>query len=438
MVDAWLTRPWRDWDPQGRYDTTTDPAARIAAGLTSAAPGTGWGGGTPVTTFADPALFPASGRETVAPLAFTNRGGGTLARGAGQAATAAGAPDWARFTGGNTGSSYDIAGFNPWTNLARYNGGQYQAGGDDRGRDPSTPGGEEDIARVFRWTNDLLRAQGIGQNDPRAASIFAANVERLRSEYAAAGADWGRSKFARFGNPAAPAPATPPPAAPAAPATRGGAASGPAGRPTTGGSTMSGNIPGMGAGLIAGTQGVGQLSVPQGGYGPTSGAAIGQDPDLAYRALLASQGKAYAPRGLFTKFRQNLFGNALVSYINLLTSGGGQTLDNINGLLADFGGAMNSGNFYGRMGDAARGALGGIDLGALDPAKVDQLLKQAMGLETMGLSPFAQNAAQNRYQDTIRGYEDTALTNDMQDTQNYGEFMKTTPFWNALRGVTGR
>lgn len=176
---------------------------------------------------------------------------------------------------------------------------------------------------------------------------------------------------------------------------------------------------------------------PNARFGPASAAAIAQDPDLAYRALLMNQGKEYAPRGLFTKFRQSMFGNALSAYINALTSGGGQTLDNIDQILGSFGGAMNSGNFYGSMAETGRNALNTVDLNSLDADKVDQLIKQTMGLQTMGLSPFAQNSRQNQYKDTVQQYEDSRLQNDLNEDQNYGQYIRNTPFWNLIAGMAG-
>jgi len=121
-----------------------------------------------------------------------------LAQGAGQAQTAAGAPDWAKYTGGNTGSTYGalVGKFDPWGNWGRYGPNQNGAK-----KHATAQGPESDVDRVYRWTNDLLRSMGYsgGENAPPElrTRIFLANVERLKSEYASSKppVDWRTSDF---------------------------------------------------------------------------------------------------------------------------------------------------------------------------------------------------------------------------------------------------
>lgn len=225
-IDPW-NAAWFAQSGQGGTMTGPGISNQIAGGINNvnaplpAFDPNSWGGnvppmggsGTPPTGtgWTDQGVKPFTGASGASSAIANGLTGGQQAvnnLGTGRAATAPGVTPtaWSGSTGGHTGSTYNIQGFNPWTNLAQYNGGQYTtAGGQGEARaTSSTPGGEDDINRVFRWTNDIMKAQGIGQNDPRAAQVFAANVERLKSEYGANGANWANSRFANFGAPGNP------------------------------------------------------------------------------------------------------------------------------------------------------------------------------------------------------------------------------------------
>ncbi|HEY8597494.1 MAG TPA: hypothetical protein VIL85_03630 [Thermomicrobiales bacterium] len=178
----------------------------------------------------------------------------------------------------------------------------------------------------------------------------------------------------------------------------------------------------------------------KGKYGPNAAAILAQDPEQAYRAMLAQQGRKYVPRGLYSKFNESMFGNALSAYIMSRTNGakeGDPGLDNINGILSDFGNALygGGGNFYATMRNAATQGASGIDLSTLEADQADQLIKQLIGLKTMGYNKFAQSSAKNRYQDTMSDYgADILANNNGEDTADYGDIIKRSQFWQSLFG----
>lgn len=166
--------------------------------------------------------------------------------------------------------------------------------------------------------------------------------------------------------------------------------------------------------------------------GPNAASFMLNNPNQLYRTLLDRQGKAYAPHGMFTAFRQSAVGQALSALLNLQTSGGGKNLDQLGSMIDQFGGMLGGGNYYTDTSKAAGNALQGIDLSSMDPDQVDKLIKMVIGLNTQGQSGFAQNAASNRYSDFLSNYQDQATHNDMADTQNLGDVVKQQPFWNSL------
>lgn len=363
-----------------------------------------------------------------------------LAKGAGQAPVAAGAPDWARFTGGHTGSSYNITGFNPWQNLAQYNGGQYATAG-GAGEAPatsSTPGGEDDINRVFRWTNDILKAQGIGQNDPRAAQIFAANVERLKSEYAANKADWSKSRFARFGNPAQQSQtATPPAATPPAAGQTGGTPvviNDPSNPNYTGTNSNPPPTPNPGAPSVTG----------QGAAGANGYAVdLANSKALRQQALYAALGigDPAARRTLTGAIRSGVADKLFEPWMQTQGVNGGTPMDGIQALIQKFAGdysGANTGGFYGNIQNDARHAVGGIDWSALDDADVPSLLSGLQSLMTVGGNSIYQKTQGNRMDDALSsGIADWQQKEQAGNGTAYStiQFFRQHPEFAALVGL---
>lgn len=198
MVDSWLRKGPR---------LTNQPAAHGVADLFEwAQPGQqrATDGGT--ARFDAPSARTGAGFTSLGNLG--DGGGWGLAKGAGQAQVAAGAPDWARYTGGHTGSSYQHLldqGFDPWRNLAQYMPGGISSPNSGPATHRYAQGGEDDLGEVWRWTNDIIAAyaqQGKTLTDRDKAQIWLANVERLKSGYEQpdnTSGPWSGSQFANFG-----------------------------------------------------------------------------------------------------------------------------------------------------------------------------------------------------------------------------------------------
>lgn len=353
----------------------------------------------------------------------------------------------------NFGYDYSDAapGYNAWalSNGGTNDGGWYNAGADTQHWDSGRGNGSTSNTRdtIMRWTLDDIRnyvdpttGQKVYAANPGSAptdvvnQLFLSNVARMHRDFDANKLNWANSGFQNFDRVLQKPASTPAPGAPGGPPLLG--APPVPNNPATGPGT-SPPIPPPPTGGQPTPQAQGAPPPPtapgaSGGIGPTSAQFLLDNPDQMYRQMLTQQGKTYAPHGMFTQFRSGLLGQALSALAQLETSGGTQNLDNLGGIINNFGNSLGSGHFYTDARNQAGSLLNGIDLSSMDPDQVDKLVKMAQGLETMGQSPMAQNAAQNRYSDYLGNYQANLVPNDMYEPQNYGDAIKQSPFWQSV------
>lgn len=423
MVDTWRTDPWRNQGGFPVYDDTlrapfaqADPAGQIASGL-----GAGRWGGTSA-----PAAKP------------TTSSWGSMGLGDLEAANA-------YSTVNINGQQVKIPGY--------YEPGKDREIFENSGRPESAMG------RLTRRLSDYARGGG----DPSDPNVIYREMARVRDDAGARSGQTGfvhLDRFVRGGNgeqgfsgpqgantayqaaaPSAPATqATPQVAAQvAAPQTTSGTAGGTTAPGNTGGSNVSGQVPPMGAGLVAGAQVAGQTSNPQGGVGPAYAYRMLQDPAMAYAAYRAAQGQTGRNKSAMGDFKQSLFGQALSSLLNMdLTDNPGQSLDNINQMVSGFGNAVNGGNLYGTLKSSASNMLGRIDPGKYDDADLMKLFKMATGATGLGMSPIGASGLQSQLDDLDYQRQSNDRADDFSGTKPLGGYAKDSPFWRAIAAMSGR
>jgi hypothetical protein len=336
--------------------------------------------------------------------------------------------------------------FNPWATYAGgspapgMNDGYYQAA-QDKAIWQNNGQAENSVNRVWRWTLDDLRRQGMDPGSADRGTVQAAylnNVARLRRDIeapdnAARGLTWqnsGLQGYDRFlqqpnltggpppvdpkGNPLPPPPPTDPNAGRPKTNTQNGGLG--AGQPNN----NAPNNPGLGGGQPLTNYGSAGLNAAQAG-------ALADDPDQAYQFMLRQLGMDPNVPGYFSKFLKQKFAPLLQARLaaQALGNGGdpgggnGQYLDNIGGNIGEFGkeAFATGGNFFQNQTSIANQALQNAQpylSGLTDQDQVKGYLDQLNTLAYAGANPLIQQSLA----DTItRGY----------DQYKYDSFNKLVP-----------
>jgi hypothetical protein len=334
---------------------------------------------------------------------------------AGVQGTTAQQPAWAKYTAGYDGGSYAaLNDFDPWGNWGQY--------GPNQARNPvvhmngSRP--ESDIDRVYRWTNDILRQQyglagGEAADPALRRAIFLANVERLKSEYAARGLDWNQSAFAdmdrgvqaRTGK----APVLPTSTAPGvnnAPGATGGA-------PGAGGA--GGGAGGGGGGGAGGTDDAREFLM--------------EDPRAAFRELMRRRGYGNLDNGGFAmQFLQSRYEPALQALAQVASGMGGE--DAIaNETFDSFLNNLRGGSLSRFAKDTARQAYGDSGMYRADAGDDanQKYYENVSYLNTLGSGGLVQRAERNRLDRFMNQYGDIVLRQlggEQGLPVNFEEFMR--------------
>lgn len=312
------------------------------------------------------------------------------------------------------------SGFNPWYiyDNPRNTDGYYDYSQDspmweNNGR------AEDSRARVWRWTLDDLRAQGVSNpGDPKnldaVRRAYLNNVARLRRDIespdnAGRGLTWAKSGFAGYDKflapdqtrpltggqpqvkppPAASQPPTPPPAPPPVAPSQGL----PPSNPGVGGGLGSYN--GVSSNMSAGQRGM-----------------LSDDPELAFEYLMRQQGMNPDISTRFSQFFKNRFSPLLQASLAASAIGDNSNYgDVIDQLINNFGNAATrqGGSFFGdlrRQADMALqspealGYLGGIK----DQNQVMQYLAQLAVARYAGANPMVQQSIADQIEAAQRNY----------------------------------
>lgn len=393
---------------------------------------------------------------------FGDNGGWGPAKGAGQAPVAAGAPDWAKYTGGNTGASYQALldqGFNPWANLGQYMPGGISSPNSGQRVHGTAQGGEDDLGRVWRWTNDVIRIyeqQGRPLGDRDKAQLWLANVERLRSEYGApdnTSGPWSGSQFARFGG------------------ATGGDTWRSAGGPREAVPLVVQPDGSVGHGTPAGAgQGMRSLGhAPPQSYQVDNGPKTGTDPgkgdtpvadetgsggggatpipaNAEYNSFLAGNPaartqKLYQLLGIGNPSNaRSIFGGHLAGLADMFdpwsitqNTDGSQQVDDYEGLLNRFTQTLGGPGGFGKIAGSATNAMNTIDWSKLTDVEVPQVLAKLQGLQTYGMNPLIGKVYGNTLDDALAQF----LGNVTDTARNDPQKAAAMRFMDYLRGNAG-
>lgn len=330
-----------------------------------------------------------------------------------------GKPSWTTQTAGFDGNTYYgvLNGkFDPWGSWGKYgpaqNGQQKHAiaGGD---------GYESDVDRVYRWTNDILRGMGYagGENAPPAlrTQIFLANVERLKSEYAARKADWNTSDFANMDRQIR--------AAVAAPSTglNNGQTTPPAAATPA---TAAPNVGGTGPAQL---RNFGQFQTDD--LAALLQAAA-NDPDRAAQILRLARGETGRPLGRMADFRDALYGRSFQTALSLAGMDGMGTME---GMAGDFlNNAVLGNNLAGYAGGLGR-QVAGMDWEGVDSATMERALRAGLALQGINMGAMGGSIQQGRLEDIVWDDWARSLGNTQNDTRNFSDLLANSPFIRAMQ-----
>lgn len=388
--------------------------------------------------------------------------------------------------------------FNPWAN---YNTPQdnpsfnytqdpyYNAGADTQKWDlaQTGPQSESNRARIWRWTQDDLKTQGLDPGKASQAQVqqaYLKNIGRLRNDYQVNGFDWNKSGYSGYDKFQATTPATGPGTSPIAPpntpsptvnggpssASPGGSNNQGTGTPSTQPKTIvvsgipytlqpdgsytnargqtpqqAGADPNATSNAIAG--GNGQNGNPGTAFGSD---VLSQDPDLAYQYMLRQLGwDPTAPSRfgdiLKKQFSPLLQADLATSAVSGGGAGGAQYLDNLQNTIANFarGAGQQGGNFFGNESAKAQNVLQdptALDyLGQIqDQSQVEQYLNQLATLEYTGSNPLIQQSIADSLQSGQQQYDYDAF-NQVNTGQSQGDpyltWLRNNAKYNRYLGV---
>lgn len=320
------------------------------------------------------------------------------------------------------------SGFNPWYHYdnPRNTDGYYDYS-QDRPQWENNGRAEDSRARVWRWTLDDLRAQGVqNPGDPanidKVRAAYLNNVARLRRdieapENRARGITWANSGMAGYdklltagpGQPGAPETVAPKPAAPltvkAPPALSTPTPQNPAPAPAPGGAPQSGAP--------------GDTNAFQRQYLT--------DPAMAYEYMIRQLGMNPDISTRFSKFMEQRFSPLLQASLAASDIGDNSNyLDHIDQLINNFGQAATTrgGDFFNQLrqqADAALGSQQGMDfLGGIgDQDAVSQYLNQLAVLRYAGANPMVQQSILDQLEAGQRAYN----WEDFQSSGQAGKFL---------------
>lgn len=173
------------------------------------------------------------------------------------------------------------------------------------------------------------------------------------------------------------------------------------GNPATPGTTGQPSTPGATStpGTATGTNAFGQTVTAHDGGGVTAAQrmALAQDPDTAYRFMLRNMGMNPDAPGLFGRFLKSQFQDLLSAYTGQVGSNDPAAVDNIDGLINQFGqGLFQRGNtgFFGGLRNTAGAALnnpGNID-------SLNNLTDQSQAMKWMQQNAMLANAGSGQLQ----------------------------------------
>lgn len=322
------------------------------------------------------------------------------------------------------------SGFNPWYiyDNPRNTDGYYDVNADkplweNNGR------AEDSRARVWRWTLDDLRAQGVqNPGDPanldKVRAAYLNNVARLRRdieapENRARGITWANSGMAGYdkllsaspGQPGAPETVAPKPQAPLV-------VKPPAGLPS---SSNPAPAPAPTPGPIPDGQGGGDNNAFQRDY-------LAEDPAMAYEYMIRQLGMNPDISTRFSKFMEQRFSPLLQASLAASEIGDNSNYrDVIDQLISNFGQAATTrgGDFFGqlrRQADAALGNQSGMDFlnGISDQDAVSQYLNQLAVLRYAGANPMVQQSIADQLEAGQRAYN----WEDFQTSGKAGKFLE--------------
>lgn len=330
-------------------------------------------------------------------------------------------------------SSGRNSGFNPWYiyDNPRNTDGYYDVTKDTQAWE-NNGRAEDSRARVWRWTLDDLRAQGVQnpgapENLEKVRIAYLNNVARLRRdieapENAARGLSWQNSGFAGYdkflsqapGTPGAPETVVPRPSAPLQvkppPVLPSSSNPAPAAAPA----------PAVNGGM-GGTTGGGDSNAFQRKY-------LAEDPAMAYEYMIRQLGMNPDISTRFSKFMESRFSPLLQASLAASEIGDNSNYgDVIDQLISNFGQAATTrgGDFFGqlrRQADAALGSQQGMDFlgGISDQEAISQYLNQLAVLRYAGANPMVQQSIADQLEAGQRAYN----WEDFQSSGQAGKFLE--------------
>lgn len=412
---------WHKWlgNPLPFYD---DPATQQA---TQAGPGGGLGAPKQDTGWSSrPNPFPLADVPTAASAG--DQWSAPSTRVPYTAPSAMGAPGGA----GRFGYDYSGAapGYNAWALFddGTQDGGWYDAAADTRQWDSGRGDGTTETSRrrVWRWTLDDLKAQGL---DPGKASIdvvnraFLANVARLHRDFDRMGADWRQSGFKNFDR--------------VLPAGTGGA----------GGNPMD---PSNGTGLPIPGGSPTTTPVPMGPLNSIGGEKLANEPELAWRYLVQQMGGDPDYEGPFSGYMKQNFAPALAAMIQArlaqtgrvpgATGAAGQAgMDQIGNFMGEFGGMLGGNDLFTKLGGiGAQGlAAGGGLLNTASSRDAGNFVRQMLGLTGMGNGALGQSAQQYLTNKMMNDYTMSSINSRTGESPlgKFGSYLGNSGFLDKLR-----
>jgi hypothetical protein len=347
-----------------------------------------------------------------------------------------------------------FSGFNAWSNYntPEENKGfnytmdpYYNVAGDQQRWDLAQTGAnsETNRARVWRWTLDNLRAQGLDPGKAPQATVnqyYLNNIGRLRQDYQANGFDWNRSGFSGYDKFLQTDPANMP---------GGPRPTDPNGNPidpsNVGKKGPNTSPPVKNPGLPTPNPGV------NGGYNAALADQLNSNPDYAFRYMLRQLGfdpNAPSRFGDYMKKRFQPLLSADLAARGLSDTGGpggAQAMQTIANDVAGFGRRLfaGGGDFFGQERDLANNAMGNQN--ALDflgnvgeQSAVEQYLNQLATLKYAGSNPMIQQSIADTIQRGQQQYEDFTteqLTSGQSLGDPYLEWLRRNPAYNRYLGV---
>lgn len=352
-----------------------------------------------------------------------------------------------------------FSGFNAWSNYntPEENKGfnytmdpYYNVAGDQQRWDLAQTGAnsETNRARVWRWTLDNLRAQGLDPGKADQAMVnqyYLNNIGRLRQDYQANGFDWNRSGFSGYDKflqtdpanmPGGPRP-TDPAGNPIDPSTVGEK------KPNTSPPVKNPGLPTPNPAL-AGQPGV------NGGLSGAGAAELSGDPHLAYLWMMRQLGFDPTAPSRFGSFLQKRFEPLLSARLAASqVQGGGDKgttyLGSIGDVINSFGGGLfqQGGDFFGEQRDIANQALGNQGTasflgGIQEQSQVEQYLNQLATLKYAGANPMIQQSIADTLQRGQDLYDQSAF-DQMNSGKGAGDpyltWLRNNPLYNKYLGV---